>query len=92
MPSAYIKDKDATLDYLVDWTQWLAVGETLTASAWTVQTGLTTATPAPSFTTTKATIWLSGGTTGTTYTVTNHATTSAGRIDDRSFTIQVVER
>lgn len=92
MPSSFLKDPDAVLDFKVDWTNWLAVAETLTSSSWTVPVGLTTASPAPSNTTTAATIWLSGGTVGTTYTVTNHITSSAGRTDDRSITIQIVQR
>jgi hypothetical protein len=91
VPAQYLKDSNATLDYGVNWAPWLGT-DTISASAWTVQTGLTTATPAPSFTTTTTTIWLSGGTVGTTYTVTNRVTTAAGRIDDRTFTIQVIDR
>jgi len=88
----YIADPAAVLDYVMDWTSWLSGGETVTASSWVVGTGITQTTPAPSFTTTKATIWLTGGTAGTTYTITNHITTSAGRQNERSFTVQAVER
>jgi len=88
----YIADPGAVLDYVMDWTSWLSVGETISASSWVVGTGITQTTPAPSFTTTKATIWLTGGTAGTTYTVTNHITTSAGRQNERSFTVEAIER
>jgi hypothetical protein len=37
------------------------------------------------------TIWLSGGTANTRYRVTNRVTSSLGRIDERSFFINVVE-
>jgi predicted transcriptional regulator len=58
MPAQYLKDSNATLDYGINWAPWLGA-DTITASAWTVQTGLTIATPAASFTTTTTTIWLS---------------------------------
>jgi len=90
--AAKIKDPNAVLDYSIDWTTWLATSETISASSWTVPTGITQTTPAPSFTNTVTTIWLLGGTAGTTYTLTNHITTNQGRQDDRSITIQVVER
>lgn len=88
----YTHDPNAILDYAVDWSTWLASGETITASTWTVPTGLTTATPAASFAAGKATIWLTGGTAGTSYRVTNHITTSAGRQDERSLQIDATER
>jgi hypothetical protein len=40
----------------------------------------------------KAIVWLSGGSTNRTYRVTNRITTAAGRVDDRSIHIRVVER
>lgn len=88
----YLADPASVLDYVVDWTSWLAAGETLTASSWTVGTGITQTTPSPSFTTVKATIWLTGGTADSTYRITNHITTSAGRQDERSFTVRVLDR
>jgi len=47
---------------------------------------------ADSKTATSATVWLSGGTAGQSYIVTNRITTAAGRTEDRSFTIRVEER
>jgi hypothetical protein len=85
----FTKDPDAILDYAVDWSRWLA-GDAIAASTWFVPTGLTKATE--SNTATKATVWLSGGVAGQTYTVTNRITTTGGRTEDRSFTIRVEER
>lgn len=85
-------DPQAKLDYAVDWSAWLETGETISASTWTVPSGITEATPAPSNTGTVATIWLSGGTIGQRYTVTNHITTTMGREDDRSLYIVVEDR
>lgn len=87
---SYLKDADAVLDWQVDWSAWLVEDETITASSWTVPDGIEE--DSTSNDTTTATIWLSGGTAGTTYTVTNHITTSDGRQDDRSLKIRVTER
>lgn len=92
MPSSFLHDPTAVLDYVVDWTAWLASGETISVSTWTVPAGITQTTPAPSTNGTKDTIWLTGGTIGTEYTITNHITTTAGRQNERSFVVSVVDR
>jgi hypothetical protein len=87
-----VKDPAATLDYQVDWTDWLGA-DTISASTWTLSApagGLTTG--APSFTGKIARVWLSGGTVGQVVRVTNQITTSIGRIDERSFNVRLVER
>lgn len=87
----YTKDPDSVLDYTIDWgTNWLADGETISSSSWTVQSGLTE--DSDSNTTTTATVWLSGGTAGSVYTVTNQITTSAGRTAERTLLIKVEDR
>jgi hypothetical protein len=87
----FIKDPDAVLDYTVDWSPWLSdSGDQITSSAWIVPEGLTTT--ADYYTTTTATVWLSGGTVGREYVVTNRITTAAGRVDDRSFTLVIRSR
>ena len=86
------KDPDATVDYAIDWSAWLG-SDTLLSSTWVVPSGLTQpVSPAASFTSTVTTVWLTGGTLGQSYTVTNRITTAAGRIDDRSFDLRVEER
>ena len=85
----YIKDPDAILDYVLDWTDWLD-SDTISSSAWTSTTGITI--DSDTNTTTTATVWLSGGATGSDYDVTNHIVTSAGREDDRTITIKIRER
>lgn len=87
---SYIRDKDSRLDYIWDWTAWLTGSETITAVTWVLETGIVN--DHTSATTTSATIWLTGGTAGTTYLVTCRISTSAGRIDDRSAKIKVQER
>lgn len=84
---SYLKDPGEVKDYAVDWTAHLAASETVTTSTWVVATGLTK--DSDSTTTTLATIWLSGGTAGEEYRVTNHVITNQGREFERSFTINV---
>lgn len=83
------KDPNAVLDYTIDWTRWLAADQ-IAASEWLVPAGLTKV--GDSKTVSSATVWLSGGTAGQSYTVTNRITTTGGRTEDRSFTIRVEER
>lgn len=85
-------DPDAVLDYAVDWSDWLATGETITTSTWTVPTGIEETTPPPSTDGSVATIWMTGGTAGTRYALTNHIVTSAGREDDRTIYLKVLDK
>lgn len=87
--SVYVKDPDAVLDYKVDWADWLAAtGDAIVTSTWLVPAGVTKTDE--DNTTATATIWLSGGTAGSSYQVTNRVTTTQGRTDDR--TIQIIVR
>ena len=86
----FTKDPDAVLDYTIDWSDWLASGETISTSTWTIPTGLTE--DSETETTTTATVWLSGGTEGTSYTITNEIVTSQSRTANRSLYIRVEER
>ena len=81
----FIKDPDAVLDYEIDWSDWL-VTDTISASTWTADTGLTV--DSDSFTDTATTVWLSGGVVGTSYEVVNHIATASGREDDRTIVIK----
>ncbi|SKS40582.1 phage fiber-tail adaptor protein [Mycobacteroides abscessus] len=85
----FVKDPHAVLDYTLDWSAWLAPGDTLVSATATATTGLTVDQTAN--TTTEATVWLSGGGAGTTYDVTVHVTTAGGRQDDRTIQIQCKE-
>lgn len=86
------KDPQAVLDYTIDWGSrgWLQGGDTIASSAWVVPSGITQDSATHAATT--ATVWLSGGTVGADYTITNRITTVGGRTDDRSLIIQVRER
>jgi hypothetical protein len=72
-----------------------AVLSTWAGSSWTAPpAGALTgsASPAPSNTTTAATVWLEGGTASTNYLVTCRVTSSAGRVADESFQVRVLQR
>lgn len=86
----YPKDPDAVLDYGFDWSNWLQTDETISESTWIVASGLTK--DSISSTTTATKVWLSGGTNGVIYQITNHIKTSDGREDDRSCNIRVKHR
>jgi hypothetical protein len=94
MSNQYILDDDANLDFVFDWSNWLATGETISTYTVTVPTGITlgTGTKAPSETDGKVTYWVSGGTIGKRYKVACKITTSASRIDERTMMITVLER
>ena len=85
----FTKDPQAVLDYVIDWSAWLGE-DTISASEWTVPDGITL--DSDSFTDTTATAWLSGGTAGESYDVTNEIVTDGGRTDDRTITIQVKQK
>ena len=85
------KDPQANKDYGLDWSALLAEGETLSQSEWAVEpAGLVVG--AGSIVGNVCVVWLSGGTDGTAYKVTNTITTSRGLIDERTVTIKVKEQ
>jgi len=84
------KDPSAVLDYSLDWSDWLESDEVISASVWTVATGIIE--DSRTFGDTATIIWLSGGTAGKSYIVANKVTTSGGRTDERSFEIVVENR
>jgi hypothetical protein len=85
-PNVFVKDPQAILDYVVDWTDWLS-SDTISVVAWVVPAGITN--PSISNTTKTATIWLSSGTAGNSYDITCRITTAGGRTDERTITVSV---
>ena len=93
-----LKDPSAVLDYVFDWTEWLATGETIAVDSETgeklititADTGITVDSSTEDDG--KVTVWLSGGTAGINYKVACLITTSAGRTDERTIWIKVVDR
>jgi len=86
-----IKDPAAALPWRIDWSAWLAGIGVITNSTWTVPTAITKSTEAIENDTTTAVV-LAGGVAGNSYTIANQIVTSDGRIDERSFTLRVIER
>ena len=101
LDNQYLKDPSAVLDWAFDWkplthgapgatSDWLATGETIANHTITADTGLKVDSSAEN--NGKITVWLSGGTAGQNYKVACKITTSAGRTDERTIWIKVVER
>lgn len=60
--------------YTIDWSDWLATGDSIATSVWTLPSGLTNVTDSSTSTTTA--IKISGGVAHASYTLTNTVTTS----------------
>jgi hypothetical protein len=86
------KDPDEVLDYKLDWSDWLAetptTEDTITSSTYTLSSTRITK-DSDSNDTDSTTIWLSGGTAGEEYGITNRVATNGSRTAEASFTIQV---
>jgi hypothetical protein len=89
--ATYIKDPDATLDYEIDWTDWLN-GDTISSMSYTADSGITVETAMCTETTTSSFLWVSGGTVGESYEVVCRVTTAAGRIDDRTLKFKIKQK
>ena len=97
----WVKDPDAVLDYKFDWaastngtgsSDWLASGETISSHTIDADTGITVDSSAETDSDTSVTVWLSGGTAGTEYSVRCEIVTSASRTDERTIKIKCEER
>lgn len=90
--TVFLKDPDATIDYMVDWgANYLEQDETIQSSSWTVKpTGEITLGVA-SLSGTSAKIFVSGGVAGHVYQLGNRIVTSGGRTDERSLVIRVIQ-
>ena len=85
----FTKDPNATLDYTIDWSAWLD-GDTIDSASWVVDSGITMTDEDNDTENTQ--IWLSGGTAGQIYSATSRIVTAAGRQDDRTIRIKVIEK
>ena len=83
------KDPDSDLDYICDWSDWLG-NDTITDSSWVIPEGLTES--GDDYNSTVTTIWLKGGVSGESYTLTNKITTSGLRTVERNIILRVKER
>ena len=91
--ASFKKDPNATVDYKVDWTAWLAtVSDAIASVAWSATGGLVVEDDL--FTANSATAFVSGGTLDEVATLTCRITTSSvpPRVDDRTLSIKIVSR
>jgi len=89
MDNQFIKDPQAVLDYVRNWSSWLGT-DTIASATVTAQTGITV----NNFTntTTTVTAWLAGGVVDQRYEVTCRIVTASGRIDERAIILIVREK
>lgn len=88
---AFKKDPNAILDYSFDWGPYLTpLSDSIISVAWVVSTGLTVV--SSSSTSTSATAFISGGVVDATETLTCRVVTAAGRTDDRTISLKIVNR
>jgi len=90
MENCFIKDPVEVLDYVWDWSSWLAVGETISTATVTVPTGITL--DSTTHDTDSVTAWISGGAAGAYYIIGCKITTSSARTADRNIYITVADR
>lgn len=84
------KDPQAVLDYIFDWTAYLAaISDTLVSVSFTASSGTITDFY---FLGPIATAWISGGVVGTSITLTCHIVTAGGRTDERHVSLRIKER
>jgi len=85
------QDKDAFLDYSIDWADWLALspGDTINTSTWSTDPALTLT--SPGVVGSVSTVWVQGGVAWTWYAITNTVVSNQGRRDQRTIRIQVVD-
>lgn len=76
------QDKDAFLDYSLDWSDWLEDGDTIVTSNWSADSALTLNSSSVSGGLTS--VWIQGGVVNTWYAVTNTVTSDQGRHDQRT--------
>lgn len=88
-----IKDSGSTLDYTIDWSDWLSTNEQVQSVTYTVPTGITTSTAigsaATATTSTTTRVTLTGGTNGTIYTIKASMESNQGRTVVRNFRVRV---
>lgn len=89
-PPTWCKDPSDVLDWRWDWSEWLAPGETIVTAVVNADPGISI--DAQSYTATTVTVWLSGGSLGSTYKVPSKVTTSQGRTVERNIIIEVADR
>ena len=91
------KDPEATLDYTLNWADWLTSSSTtITGSTWSVSADASDTDPVTisgnSYNTLISTVTLTGGTVNEVYTIYNTITTAGGNTERRNFRVIVKNR
>ncbi len=90
---AATKDPQAKLDYGFNWSPWLYPGDYVATSTWTISGPDSVLVNSKTWVTGSETgVWLTGGTVGFRYLVTNHVVTFQGREDDRTIFVTVQQK
>ena len=76
------------LEYTINWAAELGDSEVINTSAFTAPAGITI--DSDTKTTTAATVWLSGGTAGVEYEITNTIVSSQGRTHEKTIAVPVL--
>lgn len=84
------KDPLSSLGYTVDWSDFLATGETIASSSWVIPDGVISA--SDGFTDIETGIQISGGDDGEDYILQNTITTSLGNVVQRDIKLKVRNR
>jgi len=84
----YEKTTTETYDYIIDWSDFLDEGDTISTSEWIIPDGITKVDElkASDFTD----IWLTSGTVGTSYTIINLIVTVNGRTSERYIVVNII--
>ena len=83
------QDKDAFLDYTLDWSDWLIPGDTISTSTWSADAALTL--NSAMFEGAKSSVWVQGGQPNTWYALVNTVTSAQGRRDQRTIRLFVTD-
>lgn len=92
------KDPDDIKDFGIHWASFLQTGETIVSSTWVITGADAALIIVPNSQTiagAQTTLWLSGGTAGVLYLVTNHITTNSSpiaRVEDQTMELLVKQR
>ena len=85
----FIKQPSESTDYDLDYTEWLASGDTVESADVVVLPDDDTLMVQRFVTESRIKVWISGGTNGVTYKLTVTATTADGRVKQDEFKVKI---
>ena len=87
----FLKQPLERLDYDIDFSEWLPVGDTIVLATVVATTGIIAEEPLIDVTKKVLKVWVTGGATGNTYKIQVTAETTEGRIKEGEIRIKVKE-